>query len=528
MGDGHAYDAILIGAGHNALTAGVMLAKAGWKVAVFERAGEVGGAVRTAELTLPGFRHDLFSNTHAFVFISPFYRKMADELREHGLRYVKSRIPVASLFPDGDSVLMYDDLKLTLANLERQSAADAEGWKFLYDLYEKLRENFATLFSSPVPSLAAMRGLAGPRMRLGPKGNLQFVHMLALSARRFADQYFRTDKAKAWFVPWSCHPDFSPESEGSGAFAWVIMGVGQDPEAGMAVPVGGSGNFTRALASLLSSYGGEVHTKAEVDRVILSDGLARGVELADGTRVMADRAVIAGVAPTNLYRRLIGEEHLTPEFARLVTRYRYGLPVLKVDYALSRLPEWAAGEELKQAGLVHLNSSVDQISRAYNQALRGYLPGEPLLIVGQPTAVDPTRAPEGKHILWVIVRSVPYEIAGDADREISPASWDRVKERYADRVADTIERFAPGFKDSILGQHVMSPVDMERENPNLVQGDIGSGSTHLDQSYVFRPFPGWSNYRTPFRRLWLTGASTHPGVGVSTNPGYIVANLLLR
>ncbi|HCW51606.1 MAG TPA: dehydrogenase [Clostridiales bacterium] len=520
------YDAVFIGSGHNSLAAAVLLAKAGWKVGVFEQADEVGGAIRTAEWTLPGFRHDAFSATHVLIFLSPFYRKMRRELERHGLKYRHFPVQMASIFPDGDAVSMHRDLEGTLESLGRQSREDAAGWKKLYEGYRAAREVFSTLFSSPLPSLRTMGALLGPRLRLGPRGTMEFAQDFLLPIRVFADRHFSTEKGKAWFAPWGLHLPHSPETAGGGAFAWLVLGVGQDPEGGMAMPEGGGGSLTRAMASLLESLGGEVRTGVRVEKVVVRRNTAQGVRLADGTEVRARKAVVACTTPTQLFLDLVEEKLLPAEFVGRVRRYRYGVPLMKIDYALDRPPAWISGEETARAGLIHLARDIDQMSLAFNQALRGLLPEEPLVILTQPTVVDHTRAPKGRHIVWVVAR-VPHRVRGDAAGEIEPGEWRDIKERYADRLTDIVERYAPGFKASVLARKVLSPVDLEELDPNLVKGDAGAGAVELDQLYVFRPLPGWSRYATPVKGLWMTGAATHPGPGITAMSGSAVADVLL-
>ncbi|MDQ7793334.1 MAG: NAD(P)/FAD-dependent oxidoreductase [bacterium] len=519
------YDAILIGSGHNALAAAVVLARAGWKVVVFEQAREVGGGVRTAEWTLPGFHHDSFANRHLLIFLTSFYRQFAPQLRRHGLRYLRFDLPAATLFPDGDLVALHRDLSHTLASLTRQSAADADGWRRLYRLYSNLRAGISALLNSPVPAAGSLQALANARLRLGSRGNVDFAHLMTMSVRDMADRFFTQEKAKAWFAPWAFHADHTPETAGGAVLAWIALAAAQDPRAGLAIPEGGSGRLTQALAALLQSLGGEVRTGTRVTRILLRGTTACGVELSGGARVVARRAVVAGVPPTHLFLDLIGEDLLPPGFGRLVRAYRYGPSVVKLDFALSCRPAWIAAEA-GEAGNLHLTRSVDDISLACNQALRGYLPEEPLLLVSQPTVVDPGRAPPGRHVLWVEARSVPFAVAGDAAGVIPPGPWERIKEPFADRVA-LLETYAPGFRQCILARNVLSPADLERLNPNFVRGDAGAGSHLLDQFYLFRPLPGWSRFRTPFRRLYMTGASTHPGIGVSCASGHAVARMLL-
>ncbi len=199
---------------------------------------------------------------------------------------------------------------------------------------------------------------------------------------------------------------------------------------------------------------------------------------------------------------------------------------MMIHLALDDLPDWTAGAELRQFAYVHLAPSLDAMSRTYQQAMAGMLPDAPVLVVGQPTTIDPSRAPEGKHVLWVQVRVLPAEIAGDAAGKIAPGSWDAVKDAYAERALDIIESHAPGLRRKILCRAVFSPLDLERENPNLVGGDQVCGSHHLSQNFLFRPARGFANWSTPVAGLHLVGAATWPGGGTGAGSGYMLAQKL--
>jgi phytoene dehydrogenase-like protein len=201
---------------------------------------------------------------------------------------------------------------------------------------------------------------------------------------------------------------------------------------------------------------------------------------------------------------------------------------MMIHLALDDLPEWRAGPELRDFSYVHIAPYMEQMSLAYQQALAGLLPAEPMLVVGQPTAIDPSRAPEGQHVLWVQVRMVPGRITGDAAAVIPETSWENAKEAYADRVLAIIDRYAPGIADRVLGRSVLSPLDLERSNPNLVGGDSLGGSHHLMQNFVLRPFPGWTRYKTPVDGLYMCGAGTWPGAGVGAGSGYLLGKQLTR
>jgi phytoene dehydrogenase-like protein len=201
---------------------------------------------------------------------------------------------------------------------------------------------------------------------------------------------------------------------------------------------------------------------------------------------------------------------------------------MMIHLALDSLPDWTAGAALKQFAYVHIAPDLEMMSKAYAEAAAGLLPVEPALVVGQPTAIDPSRAPDGKHVLWVQVRVLPAEISGDAAGEIAARDWDSAKQAYAVRVIDIIERYAPGFRSKILAQSVVSPIDLERDNPNLIGGDNLSGSHHLDQNFLFRPVAGYSRYKTPVAALYMCGASTWPGAGTGAGSGLMLARMLAK
>jgi phytoene dehydrogenase-like protein len=250
--------------------------------------------------------------------------------------------------------------------------------------------------------------------------------------------------------------------------------------------------------------------------------------LSDGRRLEAKRAVIANVHPKIVFGRLVEQDPSRAAFDRKVEGFRAGPGTMMVHLALNGLPDWTAGAELQKFAYVHVAPDMEMMSKVYAEAAAGLLPVEPALVVGQPTAIDPSRAPSGHHVLWVQVRVLPAEFSGDAAGEIAGKGWDEVKEAYADRVIDIIERYAPGLRGKILGRSVFSPLDLERENPNLIGGDNLSGSHHLDQNFLFRPVAGYSRYRTPVDALYLCGASTWPGAGTGAGSGFMLAKMLAR
>ncbi|HEY7972701.1 MAG TPA: NAD(P)/FAD-dependent oxidoreductase, partial [Xanthobacteraceae bacterium] len=289
---------------------------------------------------------------------------------------------------------------------------------------------------------------------------------------------------------------------------------------------GGAATVINALTSYLKELGGELHLGRAVERIELNGGRASGVRLAGGEMLTAQRSVIANMHPRLVFGQLLAKDPSRAAFDARIARFRSGPSTMMIHLALSDLPDWAAGPKLKRFAYVHLAPSLEAMSVTYTQAMAGLLPQEPVLVVGQPTAIDPSRAPDGKHVLWVQVRALPATIRGDAAGTIKATHWDDAKESYAARALDLIERYAPGLSGKILGRAVFSPLDLERENPNLIGGDSTSGSHHLDQNFLMRPVFGWSRYKTPVRNLYLCGASTWPGAGVNAGSGFMLAKML--
>lgn len=520
------YDAVVVGAGHNGLVCAVYLARAGWKVLVLERNETVGGAVMSGEVTRPGFVHDLYSTNQNLFLGSQAYAELSEDLERLGLRYSTSQKPYANVFPDGDSLQVYSDPERTLELLRDHDTRDAEGWSQLYEKYQSFSQTLLPLLGAPMPSVEAVRLLAKAVLGSGPSELINLAQIMLSSTRELGEAYFATEKARALLAAWGLHLDFGPDVSGGALFPFVE--VFADMEFGMSIVEGGASRMPEALAALIKESGGEVRTRAEVRRVITDGDRATGVELDTGEKIQARRAVVANVTPTALFGRLLSNPRSTNGPQSRMKRYRYGPGTMMVHLALSDKPRWAADKELEDFAYVHIGPYVEDMARTYTDSMNGYLPSSPLLVVGQTSAVDPSRAQNGGQVLWVQVRTLPSQIRGDAEGEISARSWDEAKEPYADRVMRKLEEYAPGIVDLVLDRTVFSPEDLERHNPNLVGGDSLAGSMHLRQNFLFRPTPGWSRYRMPLDGLYLTGASTWPGGGVNATSGYLAAQELLN
>ena len=518
------FDAVIIGAGHNGLAAAVHLARKGWSVGVFEAKGEAGGAVKTREVTLPGFRHDLAAMNLSMFAGSPFLREHGEGLGRHGLAFAPAAHCFASVFPDRTWFGVSKDPALTMARLNALDPGDAEAWDAMMQRFGKDAPHIFGLLGNVMPSWATAKLIWKAWRENGTAWTLDMLRFLTMSTRGWADSHFRNDKVKATLAAWGMHLDFPPDVAGGALFPYLESMA--DQAFGMVIGKGGADTMIRALTGYLGELGGQLHLDAPVAEVIHAAGSASGIRLADGRTITARKAVIANVTPRLLFGKLLPGGSGKPAVDAKFKAFRPGPGTMMLHLALDGPAQWAAGTELQDFAYVHIAPDFATMNRAYGEAMDGLLPQAPVLVVGQPTAIDPSRAPDGKHILWVQVRVLPKHVKGDAAGEIGGRDWRDIKEAYADRVVSMIEAHAPGTRAKILARAVFSPDDLEAENPCLVGGDNLSGSHQLDQNFLFRPVAGYSRYRMPVDRLFMCGAATWPGAGTGAGSGYLLGRML--
>jgi len=516
------FDAILIGAGHNALACALHLSAKGWKVGVFEQAAQPGGAVRSGDYTLPGFRHDWAAMNMSLFAGSQFFKAYGPALMARGLELAPTTHPFASVFPDGRWLGISTDQAQTRARIAAFSEADAQTWDRLVAAFPADANYLFALLGSPMK----MRAFASIFWRIwrerGLSGAQDLGKFLLSSPRAWLEQTFTSPHLRATLGAWGLHLDYAPDVAGGALFPYLEGMAGQ--AFGMVLAKGGAGRVTEALVAEITARGGVVECSAPVARILHSGGTATGVELADGRKLTARKAVIAGVAPKGLMQLTGGTGDAG--FDGAMQGFRHAPGTMMIHLAMDALPPWAAGTDLHRFAYVHLAPSLDQMARTYSQAQAGLLPDEPALVVGQATVVDPSRAPDGKHVLWLQVRMVPGTILGDAAGQIAATDWAEAAQPMADRALDILERYAPGVRGHILGTRIVSPAELEADNPNLVGGDQICGSHHLSQHFIYRPVRGHTDGSTPIRNLHLTGAAVWPGAGTGAGPGWLLAQKL--
>ena len=511
-------DGIVIGAGPNGLVAANLLADAGWKVTVLEAAPYPGGAVRSAELTEPGFVHDVFSAFYPLAEASPIIRGFG--LEKYGLKWLRAPLVLAHPSPDGSCAALSMDLDETAASLDSASAGDGDAWRELYALWEKVGPQIVSSLFTPFPPVMPPLKLAA---KLGPKGLLRFARLATLPVRRLADEHFSGPDAGILFAGNALHSDLAPESVMSGFYGWLLTSLGQS--VGYPVPKGGAGRLIDALVARLEDKGSNLVCNAKVNEVIIRNGSAVGVRTENGEEYSCSRSVLADVGAPSLFMDLVGEDHLPQDFLADLKKFQYDNGTVKLDWALSSPIPWKA-EAARRAGTVHVARDMDHLTMLSAQLQMQLIPEKPFLVLGQMTTTDPSRSPAGTETAWAYAH-VPQNPKGDAAGRMT-GSWDeRDTEDFVARMEDQIEELAPGFRERVVGRHVMTPPVMHQMNANLVSGAINGGTAQLHQMVVFRPTPGLARPETPIKNLYLASASAHPGGGVHGAPGANAAKAAL-
>jgi len=467
------YDAVVVGSGPNGFAAAITLARAGCSVFVCEANATIGGGARSAELTLPGFVHDVCSAIHPLAAGSPFFKALP--LERFGLEWIQPEIPLAHPLDDGSAACLHRDVDVTAEQLGDDSGA----YRRLMNPLARNWEKLANEFLQPMLHL--------PRHRIALA---QFGIPALCPATLLSKILFKHEPARALFGGIAAHSFLQLESIASSAFGLVLGMAGH--AVGWPIPRGGSQAIANALANYLRELGGKVETNHRVEN--LND-------------LPKSRAVLLDVSVWGFLR--IAHERLPPGYRCRLESFRHGPGIFKIDYALSGPIPWKA-EPCRRAGTVHLGGTMHEMAAAERDVARGKIPERPFTLVAQQSLFDEARAPRGQHTLWAYCH-VPF----GCDIDVS------------DRIESQIERFAPGFRDCILARHKMGAADFEKSNPNLVGGDINGGAANLMQ-LIARPILSPAPYRTPLRGVYLCSASTPPGGGVHGMCGYHAAQLALH
>jgi phytoene dehydrogenase-like protein len=524
------YDAIVIGGGHNGLTNGAYLAKAGLKTLIIERRHLVGGAAITEELH-PGFWFTTFS--YALSLLRPDIIHEL-ELTKHGFMPLLMPSTFAPM-ENGDYVLFGQDRNENVNEIARHSKHDADAFdQYEHDItmvcqaLKPLLDNVPPdLFSKDPEELVAMSALAGHMRSLEPRVLHNAVRLLTGSAADFLDDYFESDILKGYLSSSSIiGTKVGPRSQGSGlVLLYHNIGEHDGVFGSWSFHKGGNGGFTQVLARAAQAFGAEIILESPVSNVITSNGRATGVALEDGTELEAD-IVVSAVDPRRTFMQLVDPRELPSDLVENITRFKFQGTSAKVNFALDGLPRYPAlgdrGDQYR--GFTNIGPSIDYLERAYDEAKYGWYSSRPYLDCAIQSTIDPDMAPPGKHVMSCFVQYAPYHLK---HKDGTPGDWDQERQGFGDNVQKTLESFFPGFSDLVLHREVVTPLDIERV-VGLSEGNIFAGEFLAPQMFFFRPAPGWNQYRTPIDGYYQCGSGTHPGGCVMGAPGKLASQQILK
>jgi phytoene dehydrogenase-like protein len=520
------FDVIVIGGGHNGLVNAAYLARAGRKVLVVERRHVLGGAAVTEEI-FPGFKYSVAS--YVVSLLRPEIIRELD-LPRHGLEI----LPLDGTFtpmPNGDHLWRVNDHAKTRREIARHSKLDAEA----YDEYGRAMVEMGRFvkpilsMTPPDPTSLDPRGLMnllsiGRRFRsLAYEDRYNQVQLMTMSAVDFLDQWFETDVLKATMSASGIIGTFLGVRSPGTAYVLLHHYMGEIDGAfrSWGLARGGTGAISNAIADAAREAGVEIRTETAVSKIIVKDNAAGGVVLANGDYITAD-IVSSSVDPNLTLLQMVGAEHLPGALVDDVKRYKYRGSSGKVNLALDALPNFTAmpGEGPHLRGAISISPSVEYMERAYDEAKYGRYSRRPYIDMVIPSLTDPSVAPPGKHVMSCFVQYAPYHLK-------EGGTWDDHREAFGDTVIDTIAQHAPNIKDVILHRQVLTPLDIERTF-GLTEGNIFQGELTLEQLFFLRPAPGWAQYRTPVKGLYMCGSATHPGGGIMGAPGRNAAMRILK
>ncbi|MFG1793180.1 phytoene desaturase family protein [Nocardia sp. NPDC049149] len=516
------FDHIFVGGGHNALVAAAYLSRAGYDVLVLDRNDRVGGFVRSAELS-PGVTYDPFSSAVPLFTSGPAWRDLGPDLRKQGLEILQPEFPTGVSMQDGTTAVFPRDPLALADEADRLHPGDSSAVaEIMAALGPSSGEAFG-LMGQDLTSDAARATIA--RLVSEGKGWSQ-VAELALDTSRSAVSELESPALQSLFGSWPAHVSHGPDDAG-GAFWTTIFPLGFTA-GGMPIPQGGMGKLAEALSGIITEHGGVVQNKATVTRIKVADGRAVGVQLSDGSAYRARNSVVASVNPDQLYEWLLAETVVPPRILSQARRYRYGTGIFQLHLAINGPIPWP-DKRFARIGQPFLTDSLDGLSLHVAQSRADLLPAWPTMTLDCPTAHDATRAPEGTNVIRIEVTDVPTSPRGDAAGAIATdGTWNScVVDRFADRVLEVVERHIPGLTEKIVTRATVTPATLAAFNPNSGPGDPYGGAQDLAQSFALRPIAAAPGHRTFVPNLYVLGAGTWPGAGVSGNSGYIVAQYLI-
>jgi phytoene dehydrogenase-like protein len=522
------YDVVIVGAGHNGLVAATYLARAGKKTLVVERRDVAGGIVATEEFA-PGYKASIGPDLVGL--LRP--QIVQDlELERHGLEIINLDPTVFLPLPDGGHFTLWRDRDKTLQEIERYSKADAAAYPKFVELIQSVTGFLRKAFAKPTPrpeshdtrDLLDLLQLAWKMRRLGTKNMQQTLRIIPTSVADLLNEWFESQPLKACLASQGIvGVSMGPRSFGTAViFLYHQFEEKGWPWSSWGFPRGGMGSVSAALLRAAESQGVTIRTQANVSRIRIEDGRANGVVLEGGEEIAA-RRVVSNADPGTTFMKLVEPEHLEVEFLKKIERIRYRGVTAKLNLALSELPDFTClpGKDpaAHHRGVIQIGPNLDYLEKAYDHVKYRRPSERPFLQAIIPSLLDPSLAPDGKHVMSVIMQYAPYRI-DDGD-------WHTRRDSLADTIIDTLSEYAPNLKGAVLERQILTPLDYQ-EVYGQPEGSFHHGEISIDQLYIMRPTDGWSRYRTPIASLYLCGSGTHPGGGVSGACGLSASRRILE
>ena len=517
------YDVTIIGGGHNGLVTAAYLAKNGLKTLVLERRKVAGGGAVTEEIH-PGFRVSVLD--HA---AGPFSAQVISDLKllPFGLQMINPEARVLALSPEGRSLCVFNDTARTLSEVQKFSATDAKVYPEFVDSFARIGRVLAPLISMTPPSIdeptAAdlwQLGKVGLAFRgLGKKDEYRLLRWGPMAVADLVGEWFETELLRAAVAARGIYGAFAgPWSAGTSLGLLWQAAMDGSAIGSASYPRGGMGALADALVGAVKAAGAEIRTRANVAAIVGSESDEARVVLESGEEI-SSRIVVSNADPRRTFLDLVDPVDLDPNFLSKMRNYRAPGAAGKVNLALSGLPGFNGADPEKLTGRIHIGPEIDYLERAFDASKYGDFSSEPYLDITIPSLADPSLAPDGKHVMSIHVQFAPYQLKhGD---------WNTRRDEFGANVLNQLERYAPGLKNLVLAQQVITPFDLE-QTYGLSGGHIHHGEQTLDQFFTFRPLIGWAQYRTPLKRLYLCGAGTHPGGGLTGLNGFNAAREIMR
>ena len=510
------FDVVILGGGVNGLACATTLVREGLSTCVVERNPYIGGGAITREITVPGYKHDLYGSSHVWIQCNEDFKAIQPELERYGLKYIEPDHQITG-HPDkngGPGIVIYKDIDATCESIAAYSKADAKRYRQVFDDFKLIREGFIkNFFSPPAPPSSMARALESS------ENGLRRLQEFSMSARAWVETYFENDFIRAVMLNWALAPQILPDQEGAGQSFYIMIPAIH--HYGQAIPEGGSQQLPNAMAAYIEDHGGRVLTDSTANKVLVENGRATGIGVEGQADILAKRAVVSSLEPKQTFLKLIDSDALDESFLDMVRGYSFGnISICRIHLALNEEPRYNNGENMSACAYHRTVDSMAQMNRFYAEIALGKPPSDPFLWAACWTKLDPTRAPAGHHTM--IVDTYVSNWLADG------RTWGEIGEEYALNVlVPTLQQYAPNVNEQTIVAHcVQTGEDLARDNLSFVDGTTAGGERIGAQLGSFRPFPGYAHYRAPIKDLYMTGPHCHPGGGISAM-GTITGRVML-